>query len=242
MKQERVMKKRILMMSAVMALCLVCPWVKAQNGDPDRAVKEAIETMPPVGKTAKDFVPAGWDIYSEAVGDLNGDGIADHAMDVSTERLGDVIPHVEIILFGDASGGLRRFAVSGDFDDGSGFDTRPRMEITKGVLLLKQNYGNGSATDVRFRFRYDSAVGKLVLIGFDVNSYSRPGMYDGKRVSENYLTGIRTETVDHVDARKNARSVYQNSTAKTTKIARLKISFEEARLGWDEQKFEVRPR
>jgi hypothetical protein len=36
--------------------------------------EKAIKTIPLEGRTLENFVPKGWEIYSDARGDLNGDG------------------------------------------------------------------------------------------------------------------------------------------------------------------------
>ena len=58
------------------------------------------------------------------------------------------------------------------------------------VLALNNNWGDVTATDVTYRFRYNAATKKLMLIGFDFEEYSRANNNDGSRSSENYVTGM----------------------------------------------------
>src|SRR5690242_9503313 len=79
-------------------------------------VTSAIKGIPTKGKSTKDFVPKGWEIYNEAKGDLNGDVIADAALTLTlpldeAEKLRDATgdnyesaPSITVILFGNKDG------------------------------------------------------------------------------------------------------------------------------------------
>ena len=202
----------------------------------DKAMSEALKKLPGKARKAEDFVPPGWEIYSQAEGDLNGDGLTDYALDIWPKEAQEGWYYdAVIVLFAERGGGLRRFAMN-EALTGNGFGAKPRLTVEKGVLVANTNYGNGEATDVTFRFRYDPAAGKLMLIGFRIENYSRPGLHDAHITSENYLTGVRIETVMRMDTvDKPGRT-----TSKRSRFKPKKVAFEEAGLNYLESG-EVRP-
>lgn len=230
------MKRVALSLLAVSLCCIVS--AKAQT----ERVKKAIEQIPVEGRAPKDFVPKGWMVYSEAEGDLNGDGLADHALTFSLntedkEKLNpensdsfEAPPYIVAILFAKKNGGFKRFAVNGQLypmaDDGP-LD----LKIAGGALTTNQNYHDVDATDVTFRFRYDASSNKMMLIGFELEHYSRLNNKEGYKTSENYLTGERIEMEKAFDRRKKD---YAYNVSKRSRIKQVKVSFEEARLKQDD--------
>lgn len=211
-----------------------CVVVKAQ----DDSVKiragwaEAVRKIPLQGKNPADFVPAGWEIKGEvAKGDLNADGAADYAFDITPINDSDESYDAVVVVFSEKGGNLRKIGTNDALSD-NGFGTKQAVTIEKGILISNTNFGNNDATDVTFRFRYDAAAGKLMLIGFDYETYGRSGNKNGYKTSYNFLTGVRQDTTDFVDRRKNAKEIYSKSATKNSKIERVKISFEKARLNW----------
>jgi hypothetical protein len=141
---------------------------------------------------------------------------------------------IVIVLFAERDGMLRRVATNGRLGTASGFDGRPSLEIRKGVLVANANFGNGWATDVTYRFRYDTSSHAMMLIGYDQEVYSRAGVDDAFRFSENYLTGVRVETVRHVDRRKKKRrGVYASETSTRTTIERYRVAFDDVVFAGD---------
>nr|MDQ3819887.1 hypothetical protein [Acidobacteriota bacterium] len=188
----------------------------------------ALDKIPLEASRPEDFVPAGWAINSQTQGDLNGDGLKDYALDVTPKEPPDFMSYdAVVVLFAEKGGKLRRFAVNDQLSD-NGFGAKQELSFDKGVLVANTNYGNSDATDVTFRFRFDRAAGKLMLIGYQIENYSRPGSHDGYVTSENYLTGVRIETVNHLDTRRNSDAIYGSSTSKRSRLKRLKVTFEEA--------------
>ena len=206
--------------------------------------EKAIETMPLEGGKIENFVPKGWEIYSEAKGDLNGDGLADAAISIGlTEDMKEMLdtsddnyespPYIMVVLFGTEDGKYRRFAANGRLYPKYG-NAAPTLEIKKDVLISNQNFRDGWALDVTLRFRYDPTSEKMLLIGSDVEHYNRADIYAGSKASENYLTGMRIEYAKSAGSRKS--SAY--SETKKTQIERSKTAFEDAAFDYEEQTFE----
>ena len=64
------------------------------------------------------------------------------------------------------------------------------VKIEGNVIVVEQDHGSREVSDVTFRFRYDTASQRFMLIGFD---YSERDRATAKSSSEstNYLTGVR---------------------------------------------------
>lgn len=205
-----------------------------------RRVAEAIEKIPVNGKVREDFVPSGWEIRIDADGDLNGDRISDVVIVLAPpfERVAahEHAPNILVVLFGKPGGGFRRFAVNGqlhppDADARSGLSPM----IKNGVLRVNDNWGDGWVKDINYKFRYDPAVGKLMLIGFDSESYNRMDINSGGKSSENYLTGVRTV---YSKTAGGGSDPYVESGRSKIKLA--KVTFEAARY-FEEEGGQVRP-
>lgn len=200
----------------------------AEQAKYSKSMREALNKIPLEASRPEDFVPASWAINSQAEGDLNGDGLKDYALDVTPKEPPELMAYdAVVVLFAEKGGKLRRFAVNDQLSD-NGFGAKQEVSFDKEVLVANTNYGNNDATDVTFRFRYDKVTGKLVLIGYQIENYSRPGLHDGYVTSENYLTGVRLETVNHLSRRRNSDAIYGRSTSKRSRLKRLTITFEEA--------------
>lgn len=200
----------------------------------DRAFQEALKKMPAEANRPEDFVPAGWEVHSQAAGDLNGDGIKDYALDISpkdarAESFNDAV----VILLGQRDGRLLRYGVNDDLSPcaGSGFECPQDLTIEKGVLKANSNYGNNSATDTTYLFRFDRMADKLMLIGFADETYARAGNEDGHVISYNFLTGWKEEKTNRIDRRKNATQIYDRSSVKRSRFTPKRVSFKEAPKG-----------
>jgi len=199
-----------------------------------KEIEAAVRKIPLEGNKPEDFVPADWEIFSQAVGDLNGDGLNDYALNILPKTEDENYYDAVVVLLAEKGGRRLRRADLNDNLTSSGFDAGEKVEIEKGVLVVNSNYGNNSATDVTYRFRYDPAAKDLMLIGFDFETYTRSGNEDGYATSYNFLTGVREDTTKHIDRRKNARAIYDKSETKRTRIERVKIPFEKAQFNWEE--------
>lgn len=145
--------------------------------------------MPAAAGDAKDFVPSGWIIEQQVSGDLNADSLPDLAVKlIQAKPAGGVEEEPEnsrqrvlLILLQDKDGQLRRAAVAEKLllcpaCGGALYgvlEAPANLKIERGVIIVNQNYGSRETTEQTFRFRYDSAVQKFVLIGFDVTNNDR---------------------------------------------------------------------
>ena len=69
-----------------------------------------------------------------------------------------------------------------------------------------------------------------MLIGFDYEVYTRLGNDDGYATSYNLLTGIREDTTKYIDRSKKPKGTYGKYERKRTRVKRVRIPFERARL------------
>ena len=212
-------------------------------------VAAAIRKIPLNGKTAADFLPPGWEIYNEATEDLDGDNVIDSVITLTLplaeaeklkEASGDnyqAPPSIVVVLFGKPGGGYRRFAVNGRlYPDSADERSYLSNSISKGVLSINTNWGDGWASDITYRFRYDRSLGKLMLIGFDNERYDRTTTTAGHKSSENYLTGWR---IDYAKSLRRESSSY--SETRRTKINHGPVSFEDAHFVDDPDNDSFRP-
>lgn len=193
----------------------------------------AIRTIQVEGKTKESFVPQGWEIVSEAEGDLNGDKMSDAAITLglnedtkemldNSESSCQSPPYIVVVLFAKA-GGYKRFAANGKLYPPSCEDALPNLSIKNGVLTVNHNWRDGWALDTTFRFRFDATENRMMLIGYDFENYSRSNIYEGSKRSENYLTGVR---IIYAKSLKRKSSAY--SEIKREKIKAAKVSFEDS--------------
>ena len=194
-------------------------------------------SLPESASGVKDFVPAGWKLEQDIIGDLNQDGVTDHALklmekgkSVSGEDTSDK-NRALIIVFGGKDGKMTLSSVSNSILQcgtcGGAFygvvDAPSNVTISKGVLVIQQDHGSRWTTDLTYRFRYDEQPSMFILIGFDYVSNDRAAGGTSTE-STNYLTGKRITTVS-----KNSKS-----TTKTAVINKMRYSLEEV----DTEKFE----
>lgn len=180
-----------------LALCcfslLLCAGARAQDAPTFDAAH-----VPAEGAGEKAFVPSGWKVGGRAEGDLDGDGRADLALwvvpkDYDPEGINAAPESQALLVLLSTGGRLRRAGVAAKLLVPAVPQYIFNLKITKGVLVVNQNFGMTEVTDLTHRFRYDAASGRFLLIGKDTFSYHRPQgpNWPAVKVSENYLTGVR---------------------------------------------------
>ena len=157
------------------------------------------------GKEEKEFIPKGWKQIDRITGDLNGDSLADSAIQIEKENAteDDDFDRSLLILF-KTSGGkytkateakkIIRCTSCGGMLGGGPAD----MKIKKGVMTVSQMYGSREGTDYLHRFRYEKSSKKFLLIGEDVRNFDR-GTGKADSTSTNYLTGKQILTKEEVN-------------------------------------------
>ncbi|MBX9723458.1 MAG: hypothetical protein K2X81_18785 [Candidatus Obscuribacterales bacterium] len=173
---------------------------------------DAIPNIPSEGKKLQDFVPAGWQIFKQADGDLNGDAVKDYAFILV--KAGDNpesgcletptrTARLVIVLHGSSNGQLKKACVSKGAimqgDIGNDFALLVvDIAITKGNLIISN--GNGATSIEQFESKYRYQKGKYELIGLTDNSgYTRDDAYYTEDVN---LNNSYTET----EARKGSKT------------------------------------
>lgn len=194
--------------------------------------------LPEAGRSAADFVPAGWVLEGQVAGDLNGDAVPDLALKLVQEKPANagedrIIERQRalVVLFKDPDGRLRRAGVADKVlqctSCGGAFygvvEAPSEVAIERGVIVVRQDFGSRELTEHTYRFRYDRTAARFVLIGFDSTTRDRlTGTVTEE--STNYLTGRKvTKTTTPP---KTARG---RDTVKTTTqaVARRRTPMEE---------------
>ncbi len=197
------------------------------------------ETVPPTADSLQGFIPQGWKLEEDVVGDVNQDGVEDHLLKlVESPRPnageGEFVEanRALVIVFASNDGSLRRAAVAtkllqctscGGAFYGAG-NAPANVSVKNGVIIVSQDYGSRWVTDMTFRFRYDEQPGMFILIGFDFASRDR-AEGDSTTESTNYLTGKRITT---------RTKAGKKGVSRTTTVAKDRMSIEEV----DKDKFD----
>ena len=222
---------RVLILSAALLLCCdsLAHGAPARQDDDESPRYLDAKLVPAEGRAVADFVPRGWKLEGdegELTGDLNRDGVPDKVLrlveDIAVERPDGVYNtryRALVVLLARPGGGLARAAVAtrllgctlcaGALGDPEGGNIT--IDIKNGVLNVHQLSGAREATDLTQRFRQDTATGRFVLIGQDVETYDRlEGGSDS--VSTNYLTGLRVSKKTKIVRRGRDPVVVSNKT------------------------------
>lgn len=217
----------------------------AQDVEETRAAFDE-SAVPDSGKSVKDFVPEGWKIEEDVKGDLNQDGVIDHALKLIEDKPAPKedefsdLNRALVIVFG-GKDGLRKAAVAGKILQCTGcggafYGAMPapaNVSIAKGVLTVGNDHGSRWVTEVTYKFRFDEQPNMFILIGFDYVSRDRA---EGSVTTEstNYLTGKRITTTG-----KGKKTTIKNSVVAKDKMSIGSIDTEEfeskatTRLGLD---------
>jgi hypothetical protein len=186
----------------VLLVVTICAQARAQEAPTFNP-----EQVPTVGRSPQDFQPRGWKIRAHAQGDLNGDRVTDHVLQLIPEGYDPTVtgaagaaPEAQaLLLLLSAGGRLRRAGIATKLLVPSEPQYILKMSITKGVLVLYQNFGFTRAVNLTHRLRYEPRAGRFLLIGKEIHNYHRPEgpRWPATRISENYLTGVRLTITDH---------------------------------------------
>jgi hypothetical protein len=189
---------------ALLAACLIClsSWCVAQD---DRVtIKKSL--IPASGSDTRNFIPQGWKLEEQKAADLDGDGNSDYVLklieDKPAKTADDMLndrARALIVLLSDATGKLTRAAVADKLLQCTGcggafygvVEAPAEVDVdAKGIISVSQEHGSREVSNTTYKFRYDPAVKRFVLIGFD---YVENDRATAKVVSEstNYLTGVR---------------------------------------------------
>lgn len=221
------MKRNISTMALVIASLLLAGIAQARAQD---APTFNPEQVPAEGRKAEDFLPRGWKIGERADGDLNGDRLADHALQLVPEDYDSsgitAAPEAQaLLLLLSADGGrLRRAALTTKLLATLVPQYILAISIKNGVLVINQNFGMTDVADLTHRLRYEPTTNRFLLIGKDTFNYHRPQgpRWPATRISENYLTGVRLTTTDRWLSNGTNRP-----TTKRGRVARTRIFLED---------------
>ncbi|HEX3146241.1 MAG TPA: hypothetical protein VHQ64_19865 [Pyrinomonadaceae bacterium] len=188
----------------LLTVCLIglSSWCVAQ--DDRTTIKKSL--IPASGSDTRNFIPQGWKLEEQKAADLDGDGNSDYVLklieDKPAKTADDMLndrARALIVLLSDAKGKLTRAAVADKLLQCTGcggafygfVEAPAEVELdAKGVISVSQEHGSREVSNTTYKFRYDPAVKRFVLIGFD---YVENDRATAKVVSEstNYLTGVR---------------------------------------------------
>ena len=185
-------------------LCVFClsSWGFAQ--DERTTIQKSL--IPMSGKDTREFIPKGWKLEEQKSSDLDGDGNADYVLklieDKPAKTSEDVVndrARALVVLMSDATGKLSRTAVADKLLQCTGcggafygvVEAPADVDVdARGVIVVSQDHGSREVSNTTYRFRYDPATKRFMLIGFD---YVENDRATAKVTSEstNYLTGVR---------------------------------------------------
>jgi len=181
-------------------IALTC-WSFAQ--DDRTTIKKSL--IPATGSDTRDFIPAGWKLEEQLSSDLDGDGTADYVLKLienkpakATDDTMNDRARALIVLLQGADGKLSRAAIADKLLQCTGcggafygvVDAPANVKIENNVIVVEQDHGSREVSDVTFRFRYDNASQRFMLIGFDYAEHDRLTATSASE-STNYLTGVR---------------------------------------------------
>lgn len=212
-------------------------WLATGGAVQDENILLAATPLPLTAETHREFIPPGWIIEEQILGDLNGDSRTDVVLKLLQAKLSadeNAVAERQralLILLRQDNGQLRQAAFADKLlqcpSCGGALygvmEAPAQMTIAKGVLIVKQERGSRNAIEQTFRFRYESRAGKFWLIGFDRADRDRAS---GALVeqSTNFLTGQKIVTRSQFDER--AQKFLTKSSTRST-VSRDRIAIEQ---------------
>lgn len=213
-------------------------WVSLPMLDAQTAPKIDPAKLPSVAAAARDFVPPGWTVEAQTKGDLNRDALPDLAVTLVEGLPANADKNnppernrALLVLLKTADGKFNRAGFSARLllctRCGGAFygatETPVTVEITNGVLIVKQDYGSRELTQELYRFRHETDSNRFALIGMDLQSYDR---LTGETMTEstNFLTGLKLTTSTKVHEKTGKEIVLSN---KSRRVSRDKKYLEE---------------
>ena len=206
----------------LISVCLVILSLAGIAPAQDEAGKIDVARVPAQARDSRSFAPAGWKIEEQLSGDVNGDGLPDYVIKLvedKAEKDSEGIPtergRALVIAVATRDGGLKRAGVADKLLQctrcGGAFygvvETPTTLTIEKGVVVVEQDHGSRDITNTTYRFRFDPATERFILIGFDLTDADRAtaGVVSE---SSNYLTGVRVITRSKGDRDVKTRSTF----------------------------------
>lgn len=191
--------------------------------------------LPQTADSAVKFVPAGWMIEETVTGDLNNDSIPDAALKLIEKMPAgadkDAPPsrsRALLILLKNKDGMFERAAVAKKLLQCTGCggafygvsEASANVEISRGVLIVRQDHGSRNVVEQTFRFRYDQAQKRFALIGYDESDRDR-ATGETRIESTNFLTGVKITEVFKYDEKSDKEVKKQNRQTKIPKTPKF---------------------
>jgi hypothetical protein len=194
--------------------------------DDDGSHRSDLSTIPASASSPAGFAGSGWKVEKSVRADLNGDGRPDYAIALIENKIFDTEDkpgpdrnRVLVVAFSKGNS-LKRVALSEKLlqctSCGGAFygviDAPAHLAVSKGVIVVNQDHGSREVSESTYRFRYDEASGRFVLIGHDYEYYDRAAAGNVAKESTNYVTGLRITTIGQGKRSKTKRSTVQPTT------------------------------
>lgn len=194
--------------------------------------------LPQTAATVREFVSSGWTVEAEINGDLNSDSIPDLAVTLVEQMPADAdkenppeLQRALLILLKTADGKFSRAGLATKLllctRCGGAFygivETPVTIEITNGVLIVRQEYGSRELTQETYRFRYEPESKRFLWIGSDLRGYDRL-TGETQTESTNFLTGVKLTTASKANEKTGKDVVVAN---KIQRVSRAKKYLED---------------
>ena len=199
---------------AIFAALAVCA-----NAQDDMKVIDRSK-IPATASTLGAFVPKGWIIEQQTIGYVKDSDKFIVLKLIEDNPLTDLRNRAMVIVLMDDKGNLKNAGVAGKLLQCPGcggvlygvMDAPADVKVDNGTIIIGQDGGSRWVWNETYRFRFEPATGKFLLIGFDYAVHDRnTGQVDSE--STNYINGDRV-TIHG----KNKTDKSTKSQAKVTKI------------------------